>query len=78
MIDTVMKRIVMPLDELEVMEGELIMVRGGHSDKKKNEKSGCDCAGNQSDPGCDCEGGAGCGCGCKSKKKTDDSKWKWV
>lgn len=49
-----MKKIVLPLDELEVSDGELIMIRGGFADRKRKKKDDKKNA------------GVGCGCDCQS------------
>ena len=74
-----MESVKLPLDELEVKDGEVILVYGGLSDKIETNKHGlgCGCAngagcGCANGVGCGCDGmtaqpanGAGCGCGCK-------------
>ena len=72
-------KITLPLDSIEVLDGELELVYGGFvssSDKpsdgigcgcgcKSGEGCGCDCiSGYGCDCGVGCSSGAGCGCGC--------------
>ena len=73
-----MESVKLPLDELEVKDGEVILVLGGLSDKIETNKHGlgCGCVGITVQPangagcGCRCKDapnkGAGCGCGCNS------------
>lgn len=66
------KDFVLPLDEIEVLEGELLMVHGGNTSSIMGVSDyGCGCyAGrgcgcdNGKGCGCDCSTGVGCGCGC--------------
>ena len=48
------KKIILPLDVIEVQEGEALMVLGGLGSPSMGG-NGC---------GCGCESGVGCGCGC--------------
>lgn len=71
------KKIILPLDEIEVADGEMIMIRGGISSSAKSGESvgagcGCGCDNNcgyVSGRGCGCDNGCGCisgrGCGCE-------------
>lgn len=43
------------LEELEVFEGEALLVTGGAGATDSGTGSGC---------GCGCDEGSGCGCGC--------------
>lgn len=45
------------IDGLEILDDEMILIRGGFS--AVSGGSGCGC-------GCDCASGKGCGCGCGS------------
>lgn len=70
------KDFLLPLDEIEVMEGELLMVHGGFSSSVNvgaGEGCGCGCTtgegcgcgkANGQGCGCNCTNGLGCGCGC--------------
>ena len=57
------KELVMPLDTIEVLDGELEMVFGGvvPVPESLNAGVGCGCG---CGSGCGCGCGAGCGCGC--------------
>lgn len=64
------KNFVMPLDTIEVLDGELEMVLGGVSSMSDgaSKGAGCDCGCKCSEGvgcGCKCGSGSGCGCGCK-------------
>lgn len=51
------KKFVLPLDSIEVLDGELEMVFGGFVAMPYGATGGQGC-------GCGCSGGSGCGCEC--------------
>lgn len=52
----------LPLEGIEVMENELLLVLGGFSGSARSGE-GCGCS---SGSGCNCAAGKNCGCGCNT------------
>lgn len=65
------QRFILPLDEIEISDGEMLLIRGGFSSMSgEGYGCGCGCECNNG-RGCDCKGGNGCGCGCAKPEPAD-------